>query len=100
MSADNWTVCPRCKARHIAKRIEARAVANNSYGAVPLEQWQALDKAADDLAQDWDHKTFREDYEIYGADEGSIEVSYRGGCGECGLSVGFVHSHEIKGVDL
>ena len=35
--------------------------------------------------------TFREDYEIYGAQHGEIEVHYKGQCKACGLHVEFDH---------
>jgi len=43
-------------------------------------------------------RTFREDYEIYGASDGTVKVDYGGSCTECGLSLSFNHEHEIPGV--
>jgi hypothetical protein len=34
-------------------------------------------------------RTFREDYEIYGAAEGAVTVDYCGDCHVCGLSLSF-----------
>lgn len=95
MSADNWTVCPRCKYRHSVKRKEARDLANNSYGLVPLEKWQELDAAAQALVPEYTECRFREDYEISGAEDGCIDVEYRGHCDTCGLSVRVDHQHII-----
>ena len=98
MSADNWATCPRCKYRHAKKYDEARSLADTSYGKVSREEWISLDSAAQALSLELETQTFREDYEIYGADEGEIEVNYRGNCGECGLSVTLKHTHKIDGV--
>jgi hypothetical protein len=43
--------------------------------------------------------TFREDYQIYGADEGTVHVGYSGSCEKCGLRIDFDHEHEIPGVN-
>lgn len=56
MSADNYAVCPRC------------STTNRQSGPYPTEP------------------TFREDYEIYGAETGELIIHYRGRCTVCGLS--------------
>ena len=62
MSANAWSVCPRCKARH---DIGMRA------------------------------NEFREDYEICGAETGTVTVEYRGECQRCGLLLTFTAEHPI-----
>jgi hypothetical protein len=42
--------------------------------------------------------TFREDYEIYGAEDGTVTVTYSGSCQSCGLSLSFRDDREIPGV--
>lgn len=86
MSADNWEVCPKCVAAAQAAADEAHAEVYAQYGKVPPEEFDSLRDALPVVNLD-DHRTFREDYEIYGADEGEIEVSYSGNCSECGLHV-------------
>jgi len=44
-------------------------------------------------------ESFREDYEIYGADEGTVTVSYSGSCTKCRLSLSFEDDHPIEGVN-
>lgn len=90
MSANNWTVCPRCK-REAEQRMDAlRTQVATSYGKMGAEEWLRLrDESLKKLVIAED---FREDYEIYGASEGGIEVSYRGGCQKCGLSCKFTYS--------
>lgn len=95
MSADNWTTCPRCTARRelLAARVRV------SYGAVPLDEfiksWESLKEDGDSDAER--PMTFREGYEIYGAETGTVTVDYRGECQKCGLLLIFKHEHVIPG---
>jgi hypothetical protein len=57
MSADNWASCPRCAAR------------DAKLGPYPTTP------------------TFREDYEFYGGETGTLEISYHGQCTDCGLTL-------------
>lgn len=99
MSASNWAKCPRCVQR-CDDELAARLVqVGSSYGLVPIEEFDAArtqldnDRAAHE--KDDEHRTFREDYEIYGAADGVVEVSYGGGCEECGLTLSFTHEHPL-----
>lgn len=99
MSADNWARCPRCVARDAAD-IEVRSAAvDKAYGSVSVAEFDEMREA---LAASRTHhdeynsfRTFREDYEIYGAEEGEVTVSYRGGCSTCGLRLEFEHAHTL-----
>jgi hypothetical protein len=86
MSADNWEICPQClaSARRAADARHAEAYAQ--YGKVSVAEFDAL-RADLAPADPEDYRTFREDYEFYGADEGEVTASYGGGCTECGLNV-------------
>lgn len=75
MSADNWAVCPRCIG-------EARSI---DFGPIVPEVDEEL------------YRTFREDYEFYGADEGVVTASYSGHCRKCGLETDFEHAHRFFG---
>jgi len=85
MSADNWANCPRCvhngRAEHDRKTAEVYA----QYGSVPVDEFDRLRASLTPFTPD-QFQTFREDYEITGADEGEIDVSYSGQCTVCGLS--------------
>jgi hypothetical protein len=98
MSASNWAVCPRCLAR--AKAAEARKLAGvmASYGKVPVAEFDAA-RAAIEPVHPRDLAAFREDYEITGAEDGAVTVSYGGSCGTCGLSLSFSETRPIPGVD-
>lgn len=97
MSADNWAQCPRCTAEASAK-FEAREVAiQATYGVAPVDEFDAARQSlADDrTAFERRYPTFREDYEICGAETGVITVSYSGHCKECGLELSFKEEHPI-----
>lgn len=98
MSASNWATCPRCLAR--AKKAEAGQLAAvmATYGKVPVEEFDQS-RAAIKPVRESDHKTFREDYEITGAETGEVTVSYGGSCSACGLSLEFESPWPIEGVD-
>ena len=92
MSADNWTTCPACAVRHRENVERLRNKAHTAYGAVPLEEYLALDKAAKAADVPFEERTFREDYEFFGANEGTVTASYSGHCGVCRLSCSFEHN--------
>lgn len=95
MSADNWAVCPRCAEVREAAILAADAAVAKAYGAVPVEVWDEMRAAADALGATEPEQTFREDYEFYGVEDGVLQISYSGGCKECGLSHRFEHSESI-----
>lgn len=100
MSASNWAKCPRCqKTLDGTVDLLSRRVADE-YGKVPVAQYTVLqNKLAEAVVKAHaGSQTFREDYEITGAETGTVTVSYGGGCAECGLNFTFDHAYEIPGV--
>lgn len=102
MSADNWAVCPQCYTNETARVHDLKTTLDMSYGVVPLEQFDALrttyevaNTELDYWGADTKYATFREDYEIYGAAEGTITVSYRGGCSKCDLKHEFTINEQF-----
>lgn len=81
--------------------MEAEVV--KQYGVIEVHDWIELDlkrQAAVKLANDGpQERTFREDYEIYGAAEGVVRVEYSGNCTACGLSTSFSHDHPIATIE-
>jgi hypothetical protein len=60
------------------------------YGVVPLAEFEAARTAAMEMPTDEEgFRTFREDYEIYGASIGTINVTYSGYCEKCSLGLDF-----------
>lgn len=67
---------------------------------VSIEEFDRLRAKAQDLAliteSDADrYRTFREDYEITGAETGVVLVGYSGRCDKCGLAWSFEHSQVL-----
>ena len=98
MSADNWAVCPRCIKRAEAARAEQIRVTGANYGHVPEPDYAEAVQAIRDVNPK-DFQTFREDYEIYGASDGKVQVDYSGHCGVCELALDFNDDHPIGGID-
>lgn len=94
MSADNWAICPRCleEARQVNEAEHGRVA--QMYGVVPAEEWKAALEAIKAVSPE-DFRTFREDYEIYGAETGEIKVSYSGHCSKCDLGTDFEDSRRF-----
>lgn len=95
MGASNWARCARCWKRADDEKVALREQVVASYGILPITEFDELRQRAD--AEIVLKSTFREDYEIYGAEEGWVEVSYRGKCTACGLSLSFKDMREIEG---
>jgi hypothetical protein len=67
---------------------------NKTYGLIPLDQWLENVKSIEKI-DPGEYRTFREDYGLSGADEGTICVSYHGQCSNCGLEVTFNESKDF-----
>jgi len=98
MGADNWAACPRCLARARAKEARELAAVMQSYGNVPVAEFDAA-RASVKPAEPHMFTTFREDCEIYGAETGAVKVNYGGTCETCGLHLEFSETHPIDGID-
>jgi hypothetical protein len=97
VSADNWADCPRCELR-AQKKYEADLEAlNDMYGKVSLDLFRKAQRAC--VKEEHAVSTFREDYEIYGAEDGVVKISYSGECTECGLGLNFQRHIEIEGIN-
>lgn len=96
MSADRWTVCPRCVRNREAALARRAEQVEAMYGKASMAEF---DQARADLAAEKsgtiDMETFREDYEIYGAEDGEVKVTYSGRCSTCHLSLEFTHTHPL-----
>ena len=95
MSADNWAQCPRCAANRQAAVRDLVAKVAQAYGVLPVTEFDRLRESAVDLECESLEPTFREDYEINGAETGEVVVSYRGSCARCGLSLKFRDTHPL-----
>lgn len=99
MSANNWARCPRCVHRDQLEIEVMAAKVESDYGVVSVK---VFDEERRLLAQRRDaheaydtFRTFREDYEFSGAEEGIVEVDYHGHCKVCGLTLKIGNSHPL-----
>lgn len=81
MSADNWTVCPECKALAEIEYAKLQKEAKTSYGKVSEVEYQAIiSRSKKPLVDD---ETLRENYSIDVGKDGMFNVSYSGYCTNC-----------------
>lgn len=93
MSADNWTDCPRCTAKASERIVDLARQLTEGYGVLPLDEFDAL---RDEVKRGPQlEETFRENYEFYGAPEGTIVADYSGWCVVCGLKADFKYRHDF-----
>jgi len=95
MSADNWAICPQCRDRAKAEYDARFQAAVDAYGKETPEEYERLRAEATVPFDSDPFETFREDYEFYGATEGTVTASYSGHCDVCGLGVQFTHEREF-----
>jgi len=91
VSADNWTVCPKCKQSALEAKSKAQQTADESYGKVTPAEWLALKAKADiDPAIE---DTLREDYGL-GIRDGEFHVNYCASC-QCGFSFKYKYTKPV-----
>ncbi len=103
MSADNWTTCHACQTRRTEaddERIaEQQKLIEDAYGQVSQAEYDRLRARAESAIAEIEAaplgRTFREDYEISGAETGVVTVSYGGSCTVCGSGTSFEQRHPI-----
>ena len=94
MSASNWAQCPCCLYNAERAVQESAETVAALYGKVPIEKYVAA-RAAQLVEAPAVGRSFREDYEVYGASSGTVTVRYSGICTACGLSLSFEHEHPL-----
>jgi hypothetical protein len=97
MTASNWAVCPKCVNLANVKAEQQVTAIQESYGKVTQQEYTAMLAAVPAPMSGNIGETFREDYEIYGAEQGEITVDYHGECTRCGLSLGFGITKHLYG---
>ena len=94
MSADNWTVCPKCNKRNVEMRTARKWAADESYGKVSVEEYRKIvDLAAQEIGID---SNLREDYEQFMDEDGVYTVSYRCACSVCDFSFRYTHKEKVE----
>lgn len=87
MSADNWTICPKCKINNEAVREQERRRIATAYGKVTPEQYKEMCHKYD--TQPEQAHTLREDYGQGIDEDGEYSCIYRCSCIVCGFSFNF-----------
>jgi hypothetical protein len=88
MSADNWTICPKCK-----KEKDGKAkVSEEAYNHLKNK---TVNEIRYSTTSDY---TFREDYEI-GVYENEFTVDYNGSCSKCNFEYSYSHREIINEMD-
>jgi len=97
MSANNWTVCPRCTQTYVSKIARAKQALNDSYGKVPIEEYERLLENLQTAQKENEEEpeTLREDYE-QGIYNGHYRVSYSGSCENCGFEFEYKFEKEVS----
>ncbi len=89
MSADNWTVCPKCTKTEKDLADQYRQKVANNYGKISESEYLKL-KSQEYLKPD--AETLREDYEVYMDEKGEFTIYYSCSCDKCGFR--FEHNHQ------
>lgn len=95
MSADRWSVCPRCEHGRLEVIADRQAELDAAYGQLPLAEFDALRAAQEQRCATRLEPTFREDWEFYGLEDCAVTVEYRGQCRTCALTVRIDHTQPI-----
>lgn len=95
MSADNWAVCPKCKAEHERSKAEFAERVEESYGKVPAAKWEEMKLQLAEFDKPLE-ATFREDYEQGVDEDGEYSCSYHGGCRVCNCEHLFKITQKVK----
>lgn len=66
---------------------------DDKYGNIPLAEFDELRQRVETPIDEDKLRTFREDYEIYGAEDGVIHISYGGHCSVCGTECNISQDH-------
>jgi hypothetical protein len=96
MSADGWDTCPRCENDSAEKIKELELALADAYGNIELEDWLAMKEETKANIQ-WlesQEETWRENYEFYGANTGTLSIRYGAYCTKCGLE--FEYEEDVE----
>jgi hypothetical protein len=97
MSANRWSICPRCLKRFEAAKAKAAEELKKSYGKVPPNDYLVLVQMHEkDMAREIEY-SLREDYwQGINNETGEYEVTYSGVCQECDYTFQFNHKVQTK----
>lgn len=83
MSADRWDTCPKCVEDKEKAFLTLSKEVANSYGKIPVEDFDLLRAKLDQERNKSHEETLREDYEFY-RDSYILHIDYQAECSKCG----------------
>lgn len=92
MSADNWTICPRCQKTALAAKERDREKLAKQYGKIEPVEFVKRSAEVDKPIEL--EETLREDYEL-GLFEGQFYISYRASCAQCGFELSYAREETV-----
>ncbi len=93
MSANDWSICPRCKAKAEAAKAKRLKDVELAYGKSSRADY---DLARDNARNQEPLKdTLREDWEIGIDEDGEFHVIYKAACSKCDFSYRFEDKRQI-----
>lgn len=96
MDADNWTICPRCKAEKEKKNKTALADLNKKYGKIPADEFVNLRNQVQRELYATPEATLQENWSIgVSAVQENFTVNYRSSCDVCKFSFKFKQEEKI-----
>jgi hypothetical protein len=89
MSADNWTVCPKCYASALTKKAKLDNDVQKNYGKTSIANFLILKKEAEEFDPERIDPTMREDYELGVNRDGTFYVIYSCSCNQCSFNFSY-----------
>lgn len=91
MSADRYSACPRCRHNLEQQPKDLQETAALTYGKADQKRYDEVREQllVANAALSSMRETFREDWELYGTQSGTLTVQYHGECSVCGLKLEF-----------
>ena len=99
MSADSWTLCPKCEKKRMADLKILTEEVEWSYGKVDKDHYLKLVNklsVAENYKLGHEEYTLREDYEVSIDEGGEFYVDYRGSCAVCGFEFSYEYAEKLK----
>lgn len=96
MSANNWSVCPKCFNAAREKSYKLQEELLDKYGKIPPNEFIKLSKEAKTPTTDTIEATLREDYEIMVSKFGLFTIGYSGRCDKCGFKYDFNYGKQLE----
>jgi hypothetical protein len=84
MSADNWTLCPKCEVNRQKQIQRLERKIEEEYGKVSFEKHQEMIYKLKTTQTTPLDETLREDYSV-GINEGFFDLTYSSHCSTCGF---------------